>query len=633
MLRLVWLGCGMLCCTLPAAAQQPDFWPMKGHDARRTGQSGNLGPVMLQAEQGWTYQAPAALELNIGATLTPGGVFFGSWGLLRTDNTSDRRNWDKSDGKVYGLNPVTGTPLWGGPLDLDRVHACYERAGREKTPTDETFCGSDNPYLATYYNGTVEGQAAFDAARNTLYFGRGDGRLFAIDPDAGEIRWRYQTFNPEIPDDPDGGGELIASPLLGPDGTVYIATWGEGPYETNAFYAVNPEGTLRWRYPAATSLPQRLFASPALSPDGTTVYGSTFFDDAGAPGMLYAFHTTPGGPATDAERLKWALPLTFENRPVWTATLAVGADGTVYVGGAVVNGFRSQAVLFAVQDTDTGPVLKWAVPYVVLDDGADYVLGLALREQGGTTQRVFATTANVASLFVNGRTEGALHALDPQTGTREATYDPSDDIPEAIGGLTSPALSADGLVYFGVRGQAGENGLRGQYFGVAYLPGQFQRLWNVAVDGHVEWNHPALGPDGWLYAGSSVGPGTGLPFAFPPDAVPGGTTPTFYGFKGSVTPVANEDSRVQPTLSLGVPYPNPARTRTQVSFSLDRPQQVRLALYDVLGRHVQTVRDQWNGAGRYEVALDVGHLAPGTYVLQLSGANGAHVQPLVVAAH
>jgi hypothetical protein len=29
------------------------------------------------------------------------------------------------------------------------------------------------------------------------------------------------TFNPEAPGDPDGGGEIVGGPVVGPDGTIY----------------------------------------------------------------------------------------------------------------------------------------------------------------------------------------------------------------------------------------------------------------------------------------------------------------------------------------------------------------------------------------------------------------------------
>ena len=105
----------------------------------------------------------------------------------------------------------------------------------------------------------------------------------------------------------------------------------------------------------------------------------------------------------------------------------------------------------------------------------------------------------------NAREEGSLYAIDPATGTVLASYDPSDDVPEAVGGLNSPAIGADGTVYFGVRGRFGNDAVDGHYFAVTYdaQTARFTRLWNVQVEGHVEWNHPAIGPDGGLYGGSS----------------------------------------------------------------------------------------------------------------------------------
>ncbi len=83
--------------------------------------------------------------------------------------------------------------------------------------------------------------------------GRGDGRLYAIDPDVGKIDWRFASFNPQLPEDPDGGGELVSSPVIGADGTIYFGSRGIGPCETNDFFdAVNPDSTLQWRFPSGT---------------------------------------------------------------------------------------------------------------------------------------------------------------------------------------------------------------------------------------------------------------------------------------------------------------------------------------------------------------------------------------------
>ena len=605
--RLSWIL--LLLLVLPAASApdaqaRQDLWLTKAHDARRTGQSRINGPMSIDPAQSWTAEAPGAHTLNIGATVTEGSVFFGSWGLLRrVPGNADPRFWDKSDGKLYGLDLATGASLWGGPLDLDLVPRCYDFDGRGP---NLLWCGL-TPYEVSFYNGTIEGQAAVDTSRNVLYLGRGDGKLYAIDPDAGRILWRYVTFNPQLPDDPDGGGEVVSSPLLGPDGTVYFGTWGEGDYETNAIYAVNPDSTLQWRYPTDSSLTHRIFASPALSPDASTIYVSSFrADDGTLPATLYAFNREPTGSASDAERLKWSLPLKHRGLPVITATLAVGSDGTVYVGGFLGEGI-GVPVLLAVEDQGDQPTLKWTTSYVELRDGAQFVLGIALREIDGQTQRLYVTTANVGTLIFNAKEEGALYAVDPATGAVLASYDPSDDVPEAVGGINSPAIGANGAIYVGVRGRFGNNAVNGHYFAVTYdeQAARFERLWNVEVDGFIEWNHPAIGPDGGLYGGSSSQDENARLATYEDGITPEGTTPFFYALKGPTTQVAVDDPAGPPAaFRLDAPYPNPFSTTATFSVAMARPSLLRLHVVDVLGRTVRALVDAPKPAGRHTVVWD-----------------------------
>ncbi|MCG8608050.1 PQQ-binding-like beta-propeller repeat protein, partial [bacterium] len=264
--------------------------------------------------------------------------------------------------------------------------------GRERTATDLFFCGL-TPYIASFYNGTVEGQPAVDSERNVLYVGRGDGKLYAVDPDAGRINWRYQTFNPKLPEDPDGGGEIISSPVIGPGGTIYCGTWGIGPYETNAFYGISPDGSLQWRFPSDSSLTDRLiFVSPAISPDQSTIYFGTFFaGDADTPAKLFALNLQPESSVSNEQRLKWDLELINDTKPVWTTTLAVGHDGTLYVGGLFIDGIGNRPVVFAVEDNGALQ-LKWSTPFVSLDDGAQWVGGIALREIADQTVRLYVAT-------------------------------------------------------------------------------------------------------------------------------------------------------------------------------------------------------------------------------------------------
>ena len=87
----------LILTAVPEAQARQDLWLTKAHDARRTGQSQSNGPMAIDPAQSWTAEAPGAHTLNIGATVTEHGVFFGSWGLLRrVPGNPDPRLWDRA---------------------------------------------------------------------------------------------------------------------------------------------------------------------------------------------------------------------------------------------------------------------------------------------------------------------------------------------------------------------------------------------------------------------------------------------------------------------------------------------------------------------------------------------------------
>jgi hypothetical protein len=68
-------------------------------------------------------------------------------------------------------------------------------------------------------------------------------------------------------------------------------------------------------------------------------------------------------------------------------------------------------------------------------------------------------------------------------------------------------------------------------------------------------------------------------------------------------------------------YPNPARSQATVRFAVPNRQDVRIDLYDMLGRRIRTVVDT-NAEGRTEAQLDVSSLASGTYFLRMQTEDG-----------
>lgn len=75
------------------------------------------------------------------------------------------------------------------------------------------------------------------------------------------------------------------------------------------------------------------------------------------------------------------------------------------------------------------------------------------------------------------------------------------------------------------------------------------------------------------------------------------------------------------TLSLDQNYPNPFNPTTNISFALPARSEVRLEVFDMLGRKVETVFNGVKPAGSHMVTFDASGLASGVYIYKLSTAT------------
>ncbi len=99
---------------------------------------------------------------------------------------------------------------------------------------------------------------------------------------------------------------------------------------------------------------------------------------------------------------------------------------------------------------------------------------------------------------------------------------------------------------------------------------------------------------------------------------------------GTPIPVAAEAAPPEGSvLALSV-YPNPSHGDATVQFALDAPQQVRLAVYDVLGRRVLSEDLGAQAAGEASHRLDAARLPAGVYVVRLDGDAGARATARIV---
>ena len=78
-------------------------------------------------------------------------------------------------------------------------------------------------------------------------------------------------------------------------------------------------------------------------------------------------------------------------------------------------------------------------------------------------------------------------------------------------------------------------------------------------------------------------------------------------------------------------YPNPFRTTTTIPYAVDATTEVRLAVYDVMGREVAVLVDGTVEAGRHEARFDGRDLASGVYVWRLTAGTETQTGRLTLA--
>ncbi|MFK7846752.1 MAG: T9SS type A sorting domain-containing protein, partial [Rhodothermales bacterium] len=64
-------------------------------------------------------------------------------------------------------------------------------------------------------------------------------------------------------------------------------------------------------------------------------------------------------------------------------------------------------------------------------------------------------------------------------------------------------------------------------------------------------------------------------------------------------------------------FPNPFTESTTFRYSLPQTMQVRLAVYDMLGREVQVLVEQQQDAGIYTINFEAGTLPSGIYLARI----------------
>ena len=194
-----------------------------------------------------------------------------------------------------------------------------------------------------------------------------------------------------------------------------------------------------------------------------------------------------------------------------------------------------------------------------------------------------------------------------ETGSYAATPGPATSGQSSTLGI-EVSLPADSVIIFSVRSFT-ESFFDGIYFSVDSLPTAF-------LGGASEWTIQKFPLSAgrhlltWTYNSASSTPGVNLwldNIFFPGNVV--------------VTSVADAKADVPTVFALEQNYPNPFNPTTIVRYQVPVVSNVKLVMYDVLGREVATLVNERKVPGRYQVTFDGSGLASGMYFYRLTAGS------------
>ncbi len=214
------------------------------------------------------WKFPTGSRVDSSPAVDGGLVFFGSY-----------------DGNFYAVDTATGKEKWHFKTGGERRFAGKHLHG--SLPAGETM---PDPFDFFLSSPTV--------VAGMVYFGSGDGNVYALEAASGALKWKFQTED-----------VVHASPAVA-DGSVFIGSWD------SYFYALDAAtGKEKWRFKTGEDPDihnQVGIQSSAAVMDGVVYFGCR-------DSNLYALDSVTG-------QKKWA----FNNKGSWVIGSPAVRDGKVY---------------------------------------------------------------------------------------------------------------------------------------------------------------------------------------------------------------------------------------------------------------------------------------------------------------
>ncbi len=101
-------------------------------------------------------------------------------------------------------------------------------------------------------------------------------------------------------------------------------------------------------------------------------------------------------------------------------------------------------------------------------------------------------------------------------------------------------------------------------------------------------------------------------------------------FNNAVTNIEPVSNTVPGTYALGQNYPNPFNPTTSIRFDIPKASNVKMVVYDILGREVRTLVNEFKNPGAYELKFDASNLASGTYFYRIEAGDFVQIKKMVL---
>jgi subtilisin-like proprotein convertase family protein len=101
-------------------------------------------------------------------------------------------------------------------------------------------------------------------------------------------------------------------------------------------------------------------------------------------------------------------------------------------------------------------------------------------------------------------------------------------------------------------------------------------------------------------------------------------------FNNGITGIEPVSSNIPDVYRLHQNYPNPFNPVTNIRYDLPKANHVKLVVYDILGREVKTLVNEFKNAGTYELNFDATNLASGTYFYRIDAGDFVDIKKMVL---